>query len=322
MPLSRTVVFALDESKFSEHALKWSIHNYLHNQDTVILLNVRHRFAAVDTAAAEKDEALAKELEKLEAARLNQSNLLLQHYSKLMDASKFAHKTVSLPCNKNGSIKDTICEYTEQVKANVLIVASHGMNVTSRMTLGSVSEYCLRHVPCPVLIVRPTAAQLKTMGIVQYFGENDPVHIMVGLGLRASMSKVLDFRFRWPFRNGTNSGGNFANNMRTLFSFRKQYAQYAEYHDNAVNQGIHTIFVPLLVFTAMVMINSASTPFGAWPLDKLNIPLNTSSALWCVYAAYYVVLHPVLGGSAAAALFACLWVSNVVVAHAHELTGV
>ncbi|KAI8840748.1 hypothetical protein BJ741DRAFT_662015 [Chytriomyces cf. hyalinus JEL632] len=179
--MTRTVVFALDESKFSQHALEWSIHNYLHAQDTVVLLNVRHRYP--DTHVAQQDEALATELEKLEAARLNQSNLLLQHYSKIMDSSKFAHKTVSLPCNKNGSIKDTICDYTEQAHATVLVMASHGMNVTSRMTLGSVSEYCLRHVACPVLIVRPTSAQLKTMGLVQYFGENDPVHIMVGLGL-------------------------------------------------------------------------------------------------------------------------------------------
>ncbi|KAJ3228758.1 hypothetical protein HDU78_009582 [Chytriomyces hyalinus] len=109
--------------------------------------------------------------------------------------------------------------------------------------------------------------------------------------------------------------------MSALFSFRKQYAQYAEYHDVAVNQRIHTVFVPMLVFTAMVMINSATAPFGEWPLDQLNIAFNAASVLWSIYAVYYVILHPVLGGSAAAALFGCLWVSNAFVAHAHEVTG-
>ncbi|KAJ3376483.1 hypothetical protein HDU80_004023, partial [Chytriomyces hyalinus] len=71
----------------------------------------------------------------------------------------------------------------------------------------------------------------------------------------------------------------------------------------------------------MVMINSATAPFGAWPLDQLNIAFNAASVLWSIYAVYYVILHPVLGGSAAAALFGCLWVSNAFVAQAHEVTG-
>ncbi|KAJ3121198.1 hypothetical protein HK100_012491 [Physocladia obscura] len=70
-----------------------------------------------------------------------------------------------------------------------------------------------------------------------------------------------------------------------LFNFKAQYVRYAEYHSNKTNQAIHTVFVPTILWTSLVIA-------GVY-----DIRLLYSGA--AAYATYYAVLHPVLGGSAA-----------------------
>jgi nucleotide-binding universal stress UspA family protein len=47
-----------------------------------------------------------------------------------------------------------ICHVAGELAADVIIVGSHGKGFVSRVLLGSVSEYVMRHAPCPVLVVR------------------------------------------------------------------------------------------------------------------------------------------------------------------------
>ncbi|HVC71471.1 MAG TPA: universal stress protein [Acidimicrobiales bacterium] len=39
--------------------------------------------------------------------------------------------------------------------ADLLVVGSRGRGALAGMVLGSVSEHCVRHAPCPVVVVRP-----------------------------------------------------------------------------------------------------------------------------------------------------------------------
>jgi nucleotide-binding universal stress UspA family protein len=47
-----------------------------------------------------------------------------------------------------------ICHVAGELAVDVIIVGSHGKGFVSRVLLGSVSEYVMRHAPCPVLVVR------------------------------------------------------------------------------------------------------------------------------------------------------------------------
>src|SRR5205085_10757157 len=48
-----------------------------------------------------------------------------------------------------------ICAVAEREGAEVIVVGSHGRGLLGRIVhLGSVSEYVMRHAPCPVLVVR------------------------------------------------------------------------------------------------------------------------------------------------------------------------
>jgi universal stress protein A len=56
---------------------------------------------------------------------------------------------------KTGRPGPTIVECARQGGHDLIIVGSHGRTGISRLLMGSVAEYVVRHAPCPVLIVRP-----------------------------------------------------------------------------------------------------------------------------------------------------------------------
>ncbi|KAL4636791.1 hypothetical protein ACB092_03G034100 [Castanea dentata] len=54
----------------------------------------------------------------------------------------------------HGDPRDVICEMTQNLGANVLVMGSHGYGLIKRAFLGSVSNHCVQNVKCPVLIVK------------------------------------------------------------------------------------------------------------------------------------------------------------------------
>jgi len=53
-----------------------------------------------------------------------------------------------------GDAADVICRVADRLRADIVIVGSHGRTGLGRLFLGSVSEHVVRHAPCPVLVVR------------------------------------------------------------------------------------------------------------------------------------------------------------------------
>lgn len=54
-----------------------------------------------------------------------------------------------------GDPGDMIVEAAVAEHADMIVVGSHGRGAVGRFLLGSVSEFLVRHAPCPVLVVRP-----------------------------------------------------------------------------------------------------------------------------------------------------------------------
>ncbi|XP_039004230.1 universal stress protein PHOS34-like [Hibiscus syriacus] len=54
-----------------------------------------------------------------------------------------------------GDPKDMLCEISEHMNVDLLIVGSRGLGRIKRAFLGSVSDYCAHHAKCAVLIVKP-----------------------------------------------------------------------------------------------------------------------------------------------------------------------
>jgi nucleotide-binding universal stress UspA family protein len=54
----------------------------------------------------------------------------------------------------DGSPGEAIVEVAESEQVDMVVVGSHGRGPVGRFLVGSVSEYVVRHAPCPVLVVR------------------------------------------------------------------------------------------------------------------------------------------------------------------------
>nr|GEX42792.1 endonuclease 2 [Tanacetum cinerariifolium] len=55
-----------------------------------------------------------------------------------------------------GDPKVAICNAVEKLNVQLLIVGSHGRGALTRAFIGSVSNYCVNHAKCPVLVVKKT----------------------------------------------------------------------------------------------------------------------------------------------------------------------
>ncbi|KLO15761.1 DUF962-domain-containing protein [Schizopora paradoxa] len=83
--------------------------------------------------------------------------------------------------------------------------------------------------------------------------------------------------------------------MPGAFNLEKQLVFYGAYHSNKVNVRIHMVCVPIIMWTALVMISSFPTP--SWMPDYTHVfndhlvfKLNWASVLSVLYVAYYTVL--------------------------------
>lgn len=47
----------------------------------------------------------------------------------------------------------------EQVHADLIVMGTHGRTGVSRILMGSIAEYVMRHAPCPVLTVKPVKSE-------------------------------------------------------------------------------------------------------------------------------------------------------------------
>jgi len=113
-------------------------------------------------------------------------------------------------------------------------------------------------------------------------------------------------------RTGLSKNGSAASKL-SIFNFTGQLSFYAAYHSNSTNQLIHFVFVPLILFTAMIWGATAGpllpTPSFVpkiapdWPV-VLNVP--AFAAL--LAGSYYITLDPV-AGIVATALLVVGWLS-------------
>ena len=88
--------------------------------------------------------------------------------------------------------------------------------------------------------------------------------------------------------------------MFSSFSLVEELTFYASYHADWRNQLIHVIFVPLLLFTAMIFLAYAPPPSSARPL---GVPLNWATLAALGWSVHHVYQMPVVGLVAAAVSF-------------------
>jgi len=70
--------------------------------------------------------------------------------------AKVDYQLVVIQNNKARSVGQEIEKFVIEnyPRLDLLIVGIHSQSGLKRMILGSVSEYCIQHLPCPVVVVK------------------------------------------------------------------------------------------------------------------------------------------------------------------------
>jgi len=152
MPLSgrRTILVAVDGSKYSEKAFDWYADRFRQADDQVVFLHVYE--AAITpppTFANCMSIPSREEWERmLQKAERKATEMLAKYEKKCFE--------MELPCKTiyaHGSIGHAICSAAKEENVEFIVLGNRGMGTVRRTIFGSVCDYVTQNMNVPVLMV-------------------------------------------------------------------------------------------------------------------------------------------------------------------------
>ncbi|KAJ4753274.1 Adenine nucleotide alpha hydrolases-like superfamily protein [Rhynchospora pubera] len=86
----------------------------------------------------------------IEAHQRRITQAIMDHALKICDGKEVNVKTHVVV----GDPKEKICEVAANLKCDLLVMGCRAIGPIKRMFLGSVSNYCINHVGCPVVVIK------------------------------------------------------------------------------------------------------------------------------------------------------------------------
>ncbi|KAJ3043546.1 hypothetical protein HK097_001713 [Rhizophlyctis rosea] len=138
----KNVLFALDESSHSVAALNWVFDHILQNNDKLTTVVVTDK---------ESSEAVLSRVKTLLRAvwHSNDKNVTM---------------TVRVLHGSSGKAGDLICKFAGEINPAMLVLGSAGKSHVKGLLVGSVSNYCVSHAPCPVIVARMVESEEDARG--------------------------------------------------------------------------------------------------------------------------------------------------------------
>lgn len=135
------ILVPIDFSPCAEHALDYAC-------DLAGKLGARvHVVNAIATTLPELSVALTDQM--ISTWRTNNAAILTQLIEARRSRADFGEVMVV-----DNDARDAIIAAAKSVRADLIVIGTHGRRGLSRVLLGSVAEDVLRRAPCPVLAVR------------------------------------------------------------------------------------------------------------------------------------------------------------------------
>ncbi|XP_024374437.1 universal stress protein PHOS32 isoform X2 [Physcomitrium patens] len=163
MPLSvaqvchRRIAVAVDLSDESAYAVKWAVENYLRSGDHVVILHVRPTSVLFGADWGASDQVIPADEESQQKMEDDFDTFTTTKSSDLAKSLLDAKIPYKIHIVKDHDMKERICLEVERLGVHAMIMGSRGFgasNHTRKGRLGSVSDYCLHHCDCPVVVVR------------------------------------------------------------------------------------------------------------------------------------------------------------------------
>lgn len=164
----RRIGIAVDLSDESGFAVEWAVQNYLRPGDAVVLLHVRPTsvlygadWGAIEmTLEVVKGRGDSDEEDGEESKKKMEDDFDLFTTTKANDLAQplvEAQIPFKIHIVKDHDMKERLCLEVERLGLSAIIMGSRGFGATKRSSkgrLGSVSDYCVHHCVCPVIVVR------------------------------------------------------------------------------------------------------------------------------------------------------------------------
>ncbi|KAF0927093.1 hypothetical protein E2562_029851 [Oryza meyeriana var. granulata] len=170
----RRIAIAVDLSDESAFAVKWAVQNYLRPGDAVVLLHVRPTSVLYgadwgsipvsvddeDAPDAQQANAVGTRDEPEEAKKKREEDFDAFTSTKAHDLAQplvAAQIPFKIHIVKDHDMKERLCLEAERLGLSAMIMGSRGFGASRRAgkgRLGSVSDYCVHHCVCPVVVVR------------------------------------------------------------------------------------------------------------------------------------------------------------------------
>ncbi|KAK1287523.1 Universal stress protein A-like protein [Acorus calamus] len=172
----RCVVVSVDGSEESMNALKWALQNLRlrppgegdgpsSDPGSFVILHVQSPpsiAAGLNPGAIPFGGPSHVEVPAfaaaIEAHQKRITEAILSHALKICAGSD-VHVTTKVVV---GDPKEMICEVAVNLQADLLVMGCRAWGPIKRMFLGSVSNYCINHVHCPVIVIKDTPDQAES----------------------------------------------------------------------------------------------------------------------------------------------------------------
>ncbi|KAJ3286438.1 hypothetical protein HK104_009044 [Borealophlyctis nickersoniae] len=154
--VKRTMVIAVDHSKNSDVAFHWALDNFLDaTRDVAVLLNVRSVPTAPGLVAENFYIDFSDYLSRIEEKNRAESHQLLHYYADQVKARGIAVRAVAMV----GDPREAILSKCKELHADGLVMGCRGLGSVRRAFLGSVSDYLVHHIKCPIMIIRDPSSE-------------------------------------------------------------------------------------------------------------------------------------------------------------------
>ncbi|CAO2814364.1 unnamed protein product [Amaranthus hypochondriacus] len=159
----RKIAIPVDLSDESAFAVKWAVQNYLRPGDSVTLVHVRPTSVLYgadwgsthfSTSSEDPNDDSEQRKKKLEDDFDSFTSGKISEIAQPLVDGKIPFKVHIV---KDHDMKERLCLEIERLGMSVVIMGSRGFGAsrrTSKGRLGSVSDYCVHHCVCPVVVVR------------------------------------------------------------------------------------------------------------------------------------------------------------------------
>jgi len=139
------IVIALDESDQAENAFEFYLKHLHHKGNEVVLVHCTEPLTMIG------EMPNVDTYERMLTDTKDQAKKLEEKFSNRLKEKQISGRFIAAFGHRPG---ETIVAQAAEVKANLIVTGTRGLNTTRRTIMGSVSDFVVHHAHCPVVVCR------------------------------------------------------------------------------------------------------------------------------------------------------------------------